>query len=84
MTGSTVLWYASRASGIVTLLPLTAVLVLGLVVNRQGPDPRVARFAATSLHRNLSLLAAAFTAVHVLTAVLDTYLTEHAARSSRR
>jgi sulfoxide reductase heme-binding subunit YedZ len=73
MTGSTVLWYASRATGIVTLL-LTAVLVLGLAVNRQGRLPGLPRFAATSLHWNLSLLAMAFIAVHVLTAVLDTYV----------
>jgi sulfoxide reductase heme-binding subunit YedZ len=73
MTGSTVLWYASRATGIVTLL-LTAVLVLGLVVNRQGRLPGLPQFAATGLHRNLSLLAVAFIAVHVLTAVLDTYV----------
>jgi sulfoxide reductase heme-binding subunit YedZ len=74
MTGSTVLWYASRATGIVTLLLLTAVLVLGLVVNRQGRLPGLPQFAATGLHRNLSLLAVAFIAVHVLTAVLDTYV----------
>ena len=34
MTGSTALWYASRATGIVCLLLLTAVLVLGIMVNR--------------------------------------------------
>jgi methionine sulfoxide reductase heme-binding subunit len=74
MTGSTVFWYASRATGIVALLLLTAVLVLGLVVTRQGRIPGLPRFAVTSLHRNLSLLAVAFIAVHVLTAVLDTYV----------
>jgi sulfoxide reductase heme-binding subunit YedZ len=74
MTGSTVFWYASRATGIVALLLLTAVLVLGLVVTRQGRIPGLPRFAVISLHRNLSLLAVAFIAVHVLTAVLDTYV----------
>jgi sulfoxide reductase heme-binding subunit YedZ len=74
MTGSTVFWYASRATGIVALLLLTAVLMLGLVVTRQGRIPGLPRFAVTSLHRNLSLLAVAFIAVHVLTAVLDTYV----------
>jgi predicted ferric reductase len=74
MTGSTVFWYASRATGIVTLLLLTAVLVLGLVVNRQGRIPGWPGFAVTSLHRNLSLLSVAFITVHVLTAVLDTYV----------
>jgi methionine sulfoxide reductase heme-binding subunit len=70
----TVFWYASRATGVVALLLLTAVLVLGLVVTRQGRIPGLPRFAVTSLHRNLSLLAVAFIAVHVLTAVLDTYV----------
>jgi len=53
---------------------LTAVLVLGILVNRQGRLPGLPRFAAGSLHRNISLLAVAFIAVHVLTAVLDTYV----------
>ena len=74
MSGSTAFWYASRATGIVALLLLTAVLVLGILVNRQGRLPGLPRFAVTSLHRNLSLLSVAFIATHVLTAVLDTYV----------
>jgi predicted ferric reductase len=74
MSGTTAFWYASRATGIVSLLLLTAVLVLGILVNRQGRLPGLPRFAAGSLHRNISLLAVAFIAVHVLTAVLDTYV----------
>jgi predicted ferric reductase len=74
MSGSTAFWYASRATGIVALLLLTAVFVLGILVNRQGRLPGLPRFAVTSLHRNLSLLAVAFIAVHVLAAVLDTYV----------
>jgi methionine sulfoxide reductase heme-binding subunit len=74
MSGSTAFWYASRATGVVALLLLTAVLVLGILVNRQGRLPGLPRFAVTSLHRNISLLAVAFIAVHVLTAVLDTYV----------
>ena len=74
MSGTTAFWYASRATGIVSLLLLTAVLVLGILVNRQGRLPGLPRFAVTSLHRNISLLAMAFIAVHVVTAVLDTYV----------
>jgi methionine sulfoxide reductase heme-binding subunit len=74
MSGTTAFWYASRATGVVALLLLTAVLVLGLLVNRQGRLPGLPRFAVTSLHRNISLLTVAFVAVHVLTAVLDTYV----------
>jgi methionine sulfoxide reductase heme-binding subunit len=74
MNGTTAFWYASRATGIVALLLLTAVLVLGLLVTRQGRLPGLPRFAVTSLHRNLSLLAVAFVAVHVLTAVADSFV----------
>ena len=71
---NTAFWYASRTTGIVALLLLTAVLVLGILVNRQGRLPGLPRFAVTDLHRKLSLLAVSFIAVHVLTAVLDTYV----------
>jgi DMSO/TMAO reductase YedYZ heme-binding membrane subunit len=71
---STALWYTSRATGVVALLLLTAVILLGLLVTRQGRLPGLPRFAVTGLHRNLSLLATAFVALHVLTAVTDGYV----------
>jgi predicted ferric reductase len=71
---NTAFWYASRATGIVALLLLTAVLVLGVLVSRQGRLPGLPRFAVTDIHRNLSLLSVALIAIHVLTAVLDTYV----------
>jgi len=74
MSGTTAFWYASRATGVVALVLLTAVLVLGILVNRQGRLPGLPRFAVGSLHRNISLLAVAFVAVHVVTAVADTYV----------
>jgi methionine sulfoxide reductase heme-binding subunit len=74
MTQATAFWYASRATGIVALLLLPAVFVLGILVNRQGRLPGLPGFAVTNLHRNISLLATTFVAVHVLTAVLDTYV----------
>ena len=75
ITHTTALWYASRATGVVTLLLLTAVVVLGILVNRQGRLPGLPGFAVTGLHRNVSLLAVAFLAVHVLTAIADPYVT---------
>ena len=75
ITGSTALWYASRATGVVTLLLLTAVVVLGILVNRQGRLPGLPGFAVTGLHRNISLLAVAFLAIHVVTAIADPYVT---------
>jgi sulfoxide reductase heme-binding subunit YedZ len=74
INSSTALWYASRATGVVSLLLMTAVVLLGLLVNRQGRLPGLPRFAVTGLHRNLSLVAVAFVGVHVLTAVMDTYV----------
>jgi sulfoxide reductase heme-binding subunit YedZ len=68
------LWYASRATGVVALLLLTGVMVLGMLVNRQGRLPGLPSFAVTGLHRNLSLLSVAFVALHVLTAVADGYV----------
>ena len=74
MTSSTALWYTSRATGVVALLLLTAGFALGITVNRQARLPGLPRFAVTGLHRNIALLAISFTAVHVLSAVLDTYV----------
>ena len=75
ITQTTALWYASRATGVVALVLLTAVLVLGMLVNRQGRLPGLPRFAVTGLHRNISLLSVAFLAIHVLTAIADPYVT---------
>ena len=75
ITHTTALWYASRATGVVTLLLLTAVLLLGILVNRQGRLPGLPSFAVTGLHRNVALLAVAFLAIHVITAIVDPYVT---------
>lgn len=72
---STALWYASRATGVVALVLLTVVVLLGILVNRRGRLPGLPRFAITSLHRSLSLVAVAFIAIHVVTAVADPYVT---------
>ena len=74
INSSTALWYTSRATGVVALLLLTAVMLLGLLVTRQGRLPGLPRFAVSGLHRNLSLLATAFVAIHVLSAVTDGYV----------
>ena len=68
------MWYLNRASGIVALVLMTAVIVLGVVVRRQGRLPGLPRFVLVGLHRNVSLLSALFLAVHVATAVLDSYV----------
>lgn len=74
INSSTALWYISRATGVVALLLMTAVLLLGLLVSRQGKLPGLPRFAVSGLHRNLSLIAVVFVVIHVLTAVFDGYV----------
>ena len=72
--GTTALWYASRATGIVALLLLTLVVLVGVTVSRKGRVPGLPRFAVMGLHRRVSLLAVAFVAVHVITAIADPYV----------
>ena len=74
ITSSTLPWYTSRATGVVALVLLTAVMVLGILINRQGRLPGLPRFAVTNLHRNLSLMAVVFIVIHVITAVLDGFV----------
>jgi sulfoxide reductase heme-binding subunit YedZ len=74
ITSSTALWYASRATGIVALLMLTGVVVLGVAVQRQGRLPGLPRFAVVGLHRSISLLSVLFLAIHIGTAVADSYV----------
>ena len=74
ITSSTLPWYISRATGVVALVLLTAVMVLGMLINRQGRLPGLPRFAVTNLHRNLSLMAVVFIVIHVITAVLDGFV----------
>jgi methionine sulfoxide reductase heme-binding subunit len=75
ITHATALWYMSRATGVVTLVLLTAVVILGMLVNRQGRLPGLPRFAVTGLHRNISLLSVIFLVIHVVTAIADPYVT---------
>jgi sulfoxide reductase heme-binding subunit YedZ len=66
------LWYLMRASGLVTFVLLSITVVLGIRGARtRGRSGTV----ATLVHRNASLLAVIFLAIHVVTAVTDRYVT---------
>jgi methionine sulfoxide reductase heme-binding subunit len=69
----TVLWYATRGTGVVALLLLTATVVLGVAGTARFAAPLWPRVMTAGLHRHLSLLAVAFVAVHVVTTVLDPF-----------
>lgn len=74
VTQSTALWVVSRATGVVSLLLLSLVMIIGILVNRQGRLPGLPAFAVTGLHRSLSLLSVAFVAAHVGAAIADPYV----------
>ena len=65
------LWYLTRGTGVVTLLLLTAVVVLGVSGATRWQTTRLPRFVVAGMHRNLSLLAIVFLAAHVLTTIAD-------------
>jgi len=67
------LWYTTRGAGAVTLVLLTAVVVLGVLSVLRFEAPGWPRFLTAGLHRNLALATVAFLALHVVTAVVDPY-----------
>jgi hypothetical protein len=62
--GPSPLWYATRASGVMALVLLTATVVLGVAGTARFATPRWPRVITARLHRSLSLLAVAFVAAH--------------------
>jgi sulfoxide reductase heme-binding subunit YedZ len=68
------IWYLNRATGIVALVLMTLTLVLGVVVQRQRRLPGLPRFGVVTLHRNVSLLSALLLVVHIVSAVIDSYV----------
>jgi predicted ferric reductase len=74
VTSSTPLWYTTRATGVVALVLLTGGMCAGLLTSVRFERPDWPRFVTLALHRNLSLLALAFTVLHVLTTVLDSFV----------
>ena len=71
---STVLWYATRASGIMALVLLTMTMILGLMTAEWAKAKNWPGFLQQGFHRRLSIIAVIFLALHVLTSVLDTYV----------
>jgi hypothetical protein len=65
------LWFVTRGTGTVALLLLTASVVMGVGVAVRVRGRKWPRFAVAAAHRNLTLLAIVFVAVHVVTTVAD-------------
>ena len=71
--GPSVLWYATRGAGAVTLVLLTMSVVLGIAETRGWQPAGAPRFGVAAVHRMVSLLALAFLALHVVTTLLDPF-----------
>ena len=68
------LWYISRATGSVSLVLLTLVVVLGILIANRVGGKAVGRFEISELHRMVSMSAVIFIALHVVATVIDSYV----------
>lgn len=73
MNGVDALWFLGRGTGVMALLLLTVTVALGIATSAGRPLPGLPRFAVTMVHRNASLLAVAFLAVHLVSLLFDPY-----------
>ena len=74
LLGTSADWYLMRASGFVAFILLTLTAALGIAnVARLGRSTWV-RAVSNLVHRNASLLAVVFLAVHIVTAISDRYV----------
>jgi sulfoxide reductase heme-binding subunit YedZ len=71
---STALWYATRATGLMAMILLTLTMVLGITTTTRARARNWPGFAQQELHRRISMIAVVFVGLHVLTSVLDTYV----------
>jgi sulfoxide reductase heme-binding subunit YedZ len=72
--GSTSLWYLTRSTGLVSLILLSATVVLGTVASVGWTTDRWPRFLSQSVHRNLSLFCLLLIGVHIVSTVGDGYV----------
>lgn len=67
------LWYTTRGAGAVSLVLLSAVVVLGILSVLRVQSAGWPRFLTAGLHRNLALMTLVFLALHIVTAVVDPF-----------
>jgi len=74
VAGPSAYWYLARGTGAVSLVLLTASVLLGVLGSmRVAFAPRWPRFAVDQVHRDVSLLVIALLVVHIVTSVLDSF-----------
>ena len=68
------LWFLNRGTGFVLLVLLTLTVVAGVLASRGRAGGLVPRFLTQTVHRDLGLVSVVLLAVHVVSAVVDTYV----------
>jgi predicted ferric reductase len=74
VTSTTPLWYATRATGLTAMVLLTISMVLGVLTSVRYQRPGWPRFLTVGLHRSVSLMALAFTMIHIATSLADSFV----------
>lgn len=72
-TSPSPLWYLTRGSGVITLVLLSGAICLGVAATVGWRSRSLPRFVVAGLHRNLTLLALVFLALHIATTVADSF-----------
>jgi methionine sulfoxide reductase heme-binding subunit len=67
------LWYTTRGAGAVSLILLSAVVVLGLLARLRFESRGWPRFLSAAVHRDLALMTLVFLLLHIVTAVVDPF-----------
>ncbi|HEY5154324.1 MAG TPA: ferric reductase-like transmembrane domain-containing protein, partial [Acidimicrobiales bacterium] len=74
---SSTLWYLTRGAGLVSLVLLTASVVMGILQVQRWAAEGWPRMVVAGLHKNLSLLVLVFLGLHIVTAIADGYVPIH-------
>lgn len=74
MTDPRLLWWVDRATGLVSLVMLTVVLAVGVLSVGRASRPTAWRAGTQAVHRELPLVASLLLAVHIGTAVADSFV----------
>lgn len=74
MTADTLTWLVARTGGFVAYGLLTISVAYGLLLSTGWKNPRWTRFVTNEVHRFVTLLALAFTAVHGIAIALDSFV----------
>jgi sulfoxide reductase heme-binding subunit YedZ len=70
---SQVLWYTTRGAGAVSVVLLSAVVVLGLLARLRFESRTWPRFLSAAVHGDLALMTLVFLMLHIVTAVVDPF-----------